>query len=384
METAGDPVVARALESLFRVDATLERALTHGFHSYAGRLHPSIARGAIARFAPPGGRVLDPFCGSGTVVVEAMACGRVGVGRDASPLALAIARVRSTTLGADGRARLVEAAAGIAEESGERARKRQRPDVPVWAEGEFRRFGPHVAFELLGLRELVMATPEDDLGRALRLCLSSLLVKFMRTGPAAPRDGEHKRIGRGIPSRFFSDRANELALGLEGLERKLPPGTPAPDFALGDARMLAGVPSKSVDLVLSSPPYAGTYDYAEQHEVRFRWLDLPSAGFLRAQLGERGHGLGVAPVQWREGRKRWMAELARSLRPGGYALLVVGDGVVGESAEDAATATEEAAVAAGLRPFARASQARPTFDRRLFNLFEGRPRREHLILLCAR
>ena len=65
-------------------------------------------------------------------------------------------------------------------------------------------------FELLGLRELVLATGDDDVGRALRLCFSSLLVKFMKAGPEAPRDGLEKRIARGVPSRMLADRAREL------------------------------------------------------------------------------------------------------------------------------------------------------------------------------
>src|SRR5881392_319334 len=74
--TAGDATAARALAALFKVEPERARALTHGFHSYAGRMHPSMARGAINVWSVPGGRVLDPFCGSGTVLVEAMALGR--------------------------------------------------------------------------------------------------------------------------------------------------------------------------------------------------------------------------------------------------------------------------------------------------------------------
>src|SRR4029079_2021730 len=148
-------------------------------------------------------------------------------------------------------ARLVAAPAEIAEAPGERARKRRRPEVPRWARNEIARFHAHVLFELLGLRELVMATPEDDIGRALRLCLSSLLVKFMKAGPAAPRDGEAKRIARGVPSRMLADRAIELSRGLAALERRMPPGTPAPEVHEADARALP-IPDRKAALVLSS------------------------------------------------------------------------------------------------------------------------------------
>jgi SAM-dependent methyltransferase len=384
IETGGEAGAARVLRQLLDVDPAAARALTHGFHSYAGRMHPGIARGAVAAFSGAGDTVVDPFCGSGTVLVEGMAAGRAAIGVDASALAVAIARVRSTTLGDAERTRLTEEAARIAEESSERARKRRRPEVPRWANQEIARFHAHVLYELLGLRELVFATPEDDVGRALRLCLSSILVKFMKAGPEAPRDGEAKRIARGIPSRMLADRALELARGLAALERRTPPGTPAPVIHEADARALP-IPDGRAALVLSSPPYAGTYDYAAQHETRFVWLGLSARKFRNVQLGARGAAIGDArPDVWRADAGRFVAEMARVLRPGGHALLVVGDGVVGGRPEHAPDSVAAAGAPVGLEPVARASQVRPLHDRRLAAIFGDRPRREHLLLLRKR
>ncbi|HEY4186078.1 MAG TPA: DNA methyltransferase [Polyangia bacterium] len=384
IETSGDPEEAGALARLWNVDPGLARALTHGFHAYAGRLHPSIGRGAIMRWSRPGDTVVDPFCGSGTVLTEAMGLGRVALGVDASPLGIAIAETRTTLLDDAKRTALVNEARRIAEDAGEDARKRRRPELPTWAGPEFERFFPHVAFELFALRALVMEVPRQPIGQALRMCFSSNLVKLMKAGPEAPRDGEAKRIARGVPSRLLADRAVELASGLSALEHRTPPGTPAPVIKLGDARDLKGIAKGAARLIVSSPPYAGTYDYAAQHDVRFAWLELPRRSFESAQLGARTPGagrLGADPSTWRASQLQWMREMARILAPGGHALLIVGDGVVGNEPEDAPTTVAELAEQVGLSPVARASQVRATHDRRLREIFKGKPRQEHLLLL---
>lgn len=381
METWGEPAAARLVGSLFEADPGLARALTHGFHSYAGRMHPSTARTAIAGLSKPGQRILDPFCGSGTVLVEAMAFGRVAVGVDASPLAILIAKVRSTPLDEGARERLVLTAREISAEAAERARKRIRPTIPAWASQEKDRFSPHVALELLGLRELLSETGEDAVGYALRACFSSILVKFMRQ-KEVPSEGEPgQRIGRGVPSRFFAGRAEELARSLAALAQKTPAGAPPPDIQLGDARKLAHLADSSFDLVLSSPPYAGTYDYADLHDVRFLWLGLPREDLDRRQVGARSEFLGSSEKRWQKDRRRWLGEIARVVRPGGSVVLVIGDGVVGNQPEDAAEALRLEAPSAGLVLVARASQSRPPRDRRLTAIFAGHPRREHMVML---
>ena len=60
--------------------------LTHGFYRYPAGLQPAAAA-QLLELLPPG-RVLDPFCGGGTTLVEAERSGRAAVGTDASPLAV--------------------------------------------------------------------------------------------------------------------------------------------------------------------------------------------------------------------------------------------------------------------------------------------------------
>jgi len=71
---------------------------THNFYRYPARFSPRFARAAIQCFSRPGDLVLDPYMGGGTTVVEALAGGRRVVGNDLNPLAVFVARVKTTEL----------------------------------------------------------------------------------------------------------------------------------------------------------------------------------------------------------------------------------------------------------------------------------------------
>ncbi|RLE79482.1 MAG: hypothetical protein DRJ51_07695 [Thermoprotei archaeon] len=72
--------------------------LTHGLHPYPARMIPQIARRLIERYSERKDVILDPFCGSGGVLVESMLLGRNSIGIDINPLALIIAKAKTTPL----------------------------------------------------------------------------------------------------------------------------------------------------------------------------------------------------------------------------------------------------------------------------------------------
>ncbi len=74
------------------------REYTHGIHVYPARMLPQIARILIDHFSEKGDLVLDPFCGSGTVLLEASLAQRKSVGIDINPLATLIAQVKTTPI----------------------------------------------------------------------------------------------------------------------------------------------------------------------------------------------------------------------------------------------------------------------------------------------
>jgi len=85
-----------------REDWTFARAdttyLTHRLHDYPARMIPQIAQRLIERYSPIRGNILDPFCGSGTTLIEARLAKRNAIGNDINPLAVLIAKVKSTSI----------------------------------------------------------------------------------------------------------------------------------------------------------------------------------------------------------------------------------------------------------------------------------------------
>lgn len=72
--------------------------LTHSFHLYPNKFIPQIARALIEEYSNKNDLILDPFCGSGTVLVEASLLKRNSIGIDLNPLACLIARVKTTPI----------------------------------------------------------------------------------------------------------------------------------------------------------------------------------------------------------------------------------------------------------------------------------------------
>jgi hypothetical protein len=66
------------------------------YHWYPARFVPQLPGILINYFSNPGDKVLDPFCGSCTTIVEAFRFGRKAVGIDINPIAILIGKVKFT------------------------------------------------------------------------------------------------------------------------------------------------------------------------------------------------------------------------------------------------------------------------------------------------
>lgn len=357
----------------------------HGFHSYPARMHPDTAGALIRDLTGPGAVVLDPFCGSGTVLVAARELGRRALGSDLNPLAVELAWLKTRGSDEAFASLLLERAAGVVEH----ARARQKAEL-----GPTVRYGPedralfptYVLLALDGLRDGIDHVREREAARALRLVLSALLTKLSQKTGDSSQGAREKRLSRSFAFRFFELKTKDLVERLRAFSALVPAGTAPARVEIADARRLAAVKPRSVDLVLSSPPYPGVYDYYAHHELRLRWLRLDGRELSRAELAPRrqlsrpGSRAGDFEVDF----ERCFAELSRVLAPKGRVAILLADSVVSGRAVYGDVWLPAAAKRAGLELVATASQVRPHFHGASADAFRSRPRREHLFVLTHR
>lgn len=396
---SGQPTAAAQLREALAVPpmpadfAEAERPLVeaslgpHLFHSFAARTHPLLVRQLLGDLVP-GQTVLDPFCGSGTVPLEVVLAGGRALGCDVNELAVRLARFKATALPPAMQRALLSRAEAVAAASLERVRKRQRPRR-TWDDPAY--YLPHIYLELCGLREELEQVVRADapLGEALLLVLSSLVIKLsIQRAESRPQEVTAARnLGKGLPTRLFLRKAQEVCRLHAALWNHLPsPPPPAPRLVVADARAGAGaalsLAAASLDRVITSPPYLGTYDYAAHHARRYAWLGIDPAPIERGEMAARRHGesLPLPELQRRHVAdcRAWVGAVARLLKPGGRLYILVGDSVVGDMLVDGAEPLLGAAREAGLPLIARAAAERPHYLRPRADLPQ-RPRHEHLL-----
>jgi DNA methylase len=400
VRTAGDERVSAKLAEALDVAAAPEprrdrsaeddpdRAHVHGFHTYPARMHPATAGRLVRAATAPGALVLDPFCGSGTVLVEAMLAGRRAVGTDLNPLAERLARLKTARLTEGDRDALVAGARAVAAIADER-RARRAGATRRYPPEDVELFDPHVLLELDSIRSGIAGLDLAPAARAaLALVLSAILVKLSRRASDTSAGAAPRRLAAGYPARLFVRKADELAARLAAFEGLVPAEIPPATVALDDAARLRTLGASTIDAIVTSPPYVATYDYLEHHALRLRWLDLDTRPFASGEIGARRR---YAPLDAAGARDAWARELGAALRAisrvcrkGAPIALLLADSAVQGEALRADAMVEPAAREAGLVVLARASQARPHFHGPTARAFQDAPRAEHAIALEKR
>ena len=297
----------------------------HRLHPYLGKFVPQLVEELLRRYVEPGGRVLDPFAGSGTTLVQCLESGYDAVGVDVAPFNCLLMRVKTAAYDLDALRRDLDAARGRAAEF------EWGDDLPADAP-EFVRewYAPRAAAELLDFRASLEGSSSTEvlrvvLARAARSArrTTHFDLDFPRTPQLEPYlCRKHRRVCRPVEEaqRFLLRYTRDTLARIEEFAR-VRTGASATVLA-GDARRLdLGGPFAGV---VTSPPYPGLIDYHEQHRYAYELLGLPRHG--ADELGRPANGLGRAAIAaYVDGVSRVLTNARRALEARAPVCIVVND-----------------------------------------------------------
>jgi hypothetical protein len=292
----------------------------HRLHPYLGKFVPQLVEALLDRYVPKGGRVLDPFAGSGTTLVQCLESGYDAVGIDIAEFNWLLMRVKTSEYDAF---RLETDLRGALARSG-RSRARATGYVREW-------FAPVAAEELLHFRSIVEDYEHADVLRVVlaRAARSARLtthydLDFPRTPQREPYwCHKHRRTCRPVQEarKFLSRYVLDTLERLKAFQHVRARGFDA-HVVHGDATevLLDG----QFDGIVTSPPYPGLIDYHEQHRYAYEILGLDDR--RERELGAAAAGTSRRAIEaYVSGVARVLERTSRHLVAGAPVLVVVND-----------------------------------------------------------
>lgn len=255
--------------SLEKVKRSETLYATHGYHKYPAKFIPQLVRKVIIKYSRPGEVVLDSFGGCGTTLVEAKLNGRKSIGLDINKVAVLISKAKTIgikpELLQERNKVLLDKIKGktISKDYYEHANER----LKYW-------FKPDQYNKL----KLIFDCIQEESNKKTRLfyncCFSNILKNcsiWLAKSIKPQRDFEKKEEEPFVAFKKhlnYMTKKNEEFVGLLN-SRKV--NSVSCLMKKGDARKV-NLPREHVDLIVTSPPYVTSYEYAELHQLSILWF----------------------------------------------------------------------------------------------------------------
>jgi hypothetical protein len=292
----------------------------HRLHPYLGKFVPQLVEALLARYVRPGARVLDPFAGSGTTLVQCLESGHDAVGVDVAAFNCLLMRVKTA------RYDLFRLETEVRDALERVGSSRERPSgyVREW-------FAPAAAAQLLHFRSLVEEYEHADV---LRVVLARAARSARRTThfdldfPRAPQKEPywcHKHRRECTPvqeaQKFLTRYLLDTLERIKAFQRVRTRVATA-DVVHGDSSNV--VPAGPFGAIVTSPPYPGLIDYHEQHRYAYELLGLDDR--RDRELGAASLGTSRRALEaYVDGMARVLRAQSRSLEPDAPVIVVVND-----------------------------------------------------------
>lgn len=272
---------------------------THGFHKYPAKFIPHIPKWAITKYlnGNKDKNILDPFCGSGTTLVEGVLAGYNTIGIDIDPLSAMISKVKTTRVDEK---ELKIISDWLVKQIKSKKKGIFKPDcatIDHW-------FTEDAIKKLSIIRTLINQIPDKfgenkkvkDIQDLLLICFSSIIRKVsnaddesQKTYVSHTKIKEPKEVNLLFLSQLdlFIDRAIKFAAITNS---KTTSKIIVSSSANSIEKKLKGV---KIDLAVTSPPYIKAIDYIYNQMVELFWIgDLFQMQTQTKQNEKKTHYIG--------------------------------------------------------------------------------------------
>ena len=253
---------------------------THGIHSYTAKLIPQIPRYFIEKYSKKGDVVLDPFCGSGTTLLEAKLLFRNGIGIDINPLAVLISESKTTPIDI---AELKLASQSVLKKLKTRngIERLTFPNIDYWFSGTAKRKLLRVKSSIQVFKEM----HDESIHKFLLVCLSSIIRKSSFADPRMAKTYKSKRVMEKLqngwlpnPFKYFEEALEKNIKRIECFSDRLKESPSYVKVFPGDAKEMSEILKangiKRADFLITSPPYINAQDYFRSYKFELWWLEL--------------------------------------------------------------------------------------------------------------
>jgi hypothetical protein len=270
----------RELENSTNRQAT--RYSVHGLHEYKGKFNPQIAKAIMNIFGVGcGSRVLDPFCGSGTTLVEATQMGATAIGTDLNPFAVFLANAKQLALNSS--AKSLQAELGLLKRK--LAKTSGKDYVPLDDSDRVKYlknwFEPKQLNAIENLRSII----ENSCGELAPIFLTICSDQLREYSLQDPKDLRIRRRKSPLPTIPFEDAFIEKA---EGVLQRIESAQRVLGDKLGSAEAIlcdnTAITTKTFgckfDCAITSPPYAMALPYIDTQRLSLVWLGLADPALI--------------------------------------------------------------------------------------------------------
>jgi DNA modification methylase len=249
----------------------------HSIHPYPAMFHFLLVRKFINELSSEGDLILDPFCGSGVSAVEALINNRNYVGYDINPLAVLIAKVRTTPISTEKAFKLLEL---ILKQDVKDYEIPKFPNIEYW-------FDEDVIEELAKLRAIIFSIEDIKLQNPFKVAFSETIRLVSRADHSEFKLVRAKKAKKKDVKFVFETIAKRNIINLSVLSKlALKARVNVRQFNVLDN---LPIEDESVDLVITSPPYGDsktTVAYEQFSKLSVKWLGLDDS-FKNYQLGAK-------------------------------------------------------------------------------------------------